>query len=272
VEIQSDALPAQLRKVRPGPDNELVVAGVAEIQIEVRAEGCALPRASVSVKPVSAEGTPPWLPTIEFERFTDAEGVAVFHVAADMPQDIRVALEGFLPAKAAWRPPGDGAPVVVELAPTRHLVGAVVDRYGSPVEGARVSVIGGGPRRELISGARGEFSIDLHDGKGRIEALHPRLGRGHAEVQGGADDDFVVELDQPVIDIDRWAPALAERGCELWADGDAVVVEALETGGSADRAGLVRGDLLLDVRQGGQGLRVEVLRGDDSITVTLPEP
>ncbi|MEO1272990.1 MAG: carboxypeptidase-like regulatory domain-containing protein, partial [Myxococcota bacterium] len=170
-----------------------------------------------------------------------------------------------------------GGPVSSSASP--WVQGAVVDGYGSGIADSRVTVVPLGPGKGKMETLRtttdrkGRFTLELPTTHPvRIEAIHPRYGRGQLRVEGGDEpvEEAIVTLTQPNLDLEAWNARLAPFGATLWRDGDAVQVLEVEPSGVAARSGVTRGDFILSAKEVRDGaVRLELARDHSSATVTL---
>jgi protocatechuate 3,4-dioxygenase beta subunit len=205
---------------------------------------------------------------------TDAEGAFTIAELAPGPAQVRVRAAGFAPtARAITIPSGGGdrpyAIPRIELASGGTLEGVVVDGRGDPVQGARVAqdrvptylAVGATPAGIAVTDAKGRFSLaDLPEGSVTLEAYAPELGRVRVEgvrvIAGRPSESVRIVLLQTKDDT----PEPATSGGVAVTLGETsgereVVVVAVAEGSEAERAGLLPGDIVVDV----DGVRVQTI-------------
>ena len=157
----------------------------------------------------------------------------------------------------------------VELAAEGTVLGDVVDARGDPVPGARVAkddvptwlLVGSTPESIVVTDARGRFALrGLPEGTMTLEAYAPGLGRARAEgvkvVSGRTTESVHIVIassgDDPAgADLSTSGSVAVTLG-ETGAPTAVVVVSVVEAS-EAERAGIVPGDVLLEVDGGRVG-------------------
>ena len=198
---------------------------------------------------------------------TDAHGGFALADLAPGNARLGVSAPGFAPGARVVTIPDSGggrafAIPPFELAVEGSIEGDVVDARGDPVAGARVAkdgvptwlLVGSTPDSIAVTDAKGRFALrGLPEGTMTLEAYAPGLGRARAEgvrVTSGRSTENV----HVVI-----APSEEGVGADLSASGSvavtlgetgaptAVVVVSVVEASEAERAGIVPGDVLLEV-------------------------
>jgi hypothetical protein len=224
-------------------------------------DGSPLTEAGVTLTPLSAE--PAWFRREQRStRITGVEGIARFTGLARARLSLAVTRDGFQDHRETIAVSEAPLHATIELERKVTIHGAVVDRYGAPVEHARVHV----PGLTTATGPRGRFQAVLSSKEPvRIVAVHTELGRGEV-TWNPSDSDLRVELNAPTIDVGRWRDLLESGGLTLWVDGQRVVVEDVSE--DAHAAGVRRGDVLIDVRETRSGASIEVDRNGRTVRLS----
>ncbi len=238
---------------------------------------------------------------------TDAQGAFALAELAPGSARLGVRAPGFAPATRVVAIPDSGGQRAfaiprIELAAEGSVEGDVVDARGDPVAGARVAkddvptwlLIGSTPDSIAVTDANGHFALrGLPEGTLTLEAYAPGVGRARSEdvkVVSGRTTDGVRVVMAPTSD-DPGAADVSASGSVAVTLGEtgaptAVVVVSVVEGSEAERAGIVPGDVLLDVdgaridgmqearaRLSGpiaQDVVVALRRGDRSLTLRVP--
>ncbi len=238
---------------------------------------------------------------------TDARGAFALAELAPGSARLGVRAPGFAPATRVVAIPDSGGQRAfaiprIELAAEGSVEGDVVDARGDPVAGARVAkddvptwlLIGATPDSIALTDANGHFALrGLPEGTLTLEAYAPGVGRARAEdvkVLSGRTTDGVRVVIAPTSD-DPGVADVSASGSVAVTLGEtdaptAVVVVSVVEGSEAERAGIVPGDVLLDVdgaRIDGMGeararlsgpiaqdVVVALRRGDRSLTLRVP--
>jgi hypothetical protein len=197
----------------------------------------------------------------------DAAGLFAFSDLAPGHARLRVRAPGFAPATREIEIEAHAGkrPTIVprvELSPEGAVEGTVVDARGEPVQGARVAkdlvpvylAVGAVPAGVAVTDAKGHFRLaELAEGSIDVEAYAADVGRGRAEAvrvtAGRTNDGVRIQLK---ADGERTKESSARGGVAITlgeSAGEAreVVVVAVAEGSEAERAGLVPGDVLLEV-------------------------
>ena len=197
-----------------------------------------------------------------------------------------------LVATSRGMPPSDpvmatagGPDVTLTLERGAQILGLVRDDEGAPIAGARVSIETGLGRRSAtadpiaptVTDADGAFVLDGVGSEPRsirvtADGHHGRLVSGFTAASG-ATRRLEVTLSR-VADGEEARTELVGIGVNVWPRGDALVVGRVVEGGSAEAAGLHRGDRILAVDGApveGLGFRpaLERIRGTEGSTVVL---
>ena len=238
---------------------------------------------------------------------TDAQGAFALAELAPGSARLGVRAPGFAPATRVVAIPDSGGQRAfaiprIELTAEGSVEGDVVDARGEPVAGARVSkddvptwlLIGSTPDSIAVTDANGHFALrGLPEGTLTLEAYAPGVGRARAEdvkVVSGRTTDGVRVVIAPTSD-DPGVADVSASGSVAVTLGEtdaptAVVVVSVVEGSEAERAGIVPGDVLLEV----DGARVDGMqearaklsgpiaqdvvlalrRGDRSLTLRVP--
>jgi protocatechuate 3,4-dioxygenase beta subunit len=199
---------------------------------------------------------------------TDDEGRYVFRDVSPGKAQLRVThpdyaeVEAEIAVRATGRAdrPFEVAPV--DLVEAGSVSGVVLDASGKPVSGARVAIgmvpaylpLGALPPGMSKTNASGKFVIEgVHPGMVAIEAYAVDVGRGHADrvvVEAGRPTENVeIRLTERADDTESAAPAtvaitLADRVSGGYVE---TVIVHVAAGSEAERGGLARGDVLLEV-------------------------
>ena len=194
---------------------------------------------------------------------TDASGEALLRDLAAGAVRVRVSAPGYADAEArVTLKKGAGTTRLprFELADEAIAEGRVLGPKGDPVQGARVALgtvptylaVGAAPAGVATTDARGGFRLGgLPEGEVTLEAYAPELGRARVTVKttaGRAARDVTLRLvEDAKTPAAPSAPAsvavtLAETG-----DTREVFVAAVAEGGQAERAGVLAGDVLLEI-------------------------
>ena len=238
---------------------------------------------------------------------TDAQGA--FALAELAPGSARLAVRapGFAPSTGVITVPDSGgrrpfAIPRIELAAEGSVEGDVVDDRGDPVAGARVAkdsvptwlLVGSTPESIAITDAKGRFALrGLPEGTLTLEAYAPGAGRARVEgvkVASGRTSEGVHVVLAPSSDEVSGADIAASGSVAVTlgetAAPAAVVVVSVVEGSEAERAGLVPGDVLLEVDGArvsgmqearaslsgpiGQDVVALVQRGDRTLALRVP--
>ena len=221
-------------------------------------------------------GAPRWLePALRRSARSDTNGLALLETGPAGRWTLEASREGWIREEATWEASAERREVTLTLQRARLVQGAVVDAYGAGIADSRVSLapLGGGKARHVKTDAEGRFKLEVaHAEAMRIEALHPRYGRGALAIPASAEavEEAIVTLTRPNIDLDAWNARLAPFGATLWRDGDAIQVLELEPDGVAAASGVSRGDYVLSAEAVREGVvRVELVREERVATITL---
>jgi protocatechuate 3,4-dioxygenase beta subunit len=236
---------------------------------------------------------------------TDAEGA--FSLADLAPGSARldVRAPGFAPQARVVTIPDSGGrrPFAIprlELVAEGTVEGDVVDEHGDPVAGARVGrddvptwlLVGSTPDSIAVTDSKGRFALHgLPEGTAMLEAYAPGLGRARAEavkvVSGRTTDGVHLVIaggdDTAAPDPSSGGGVAVTLG-ETGAPTEVVIVSVVE-GSEAERAGIVPGDVLVEVDGThvdrmtdaraklsgslGQDVVVALRRGDRSLTLRV---
>jgi hypothetical protein len=149
----------------------------------------------------------------------------------------------------------------VELVEEGAVEGVVVDGRGEPVQGARVArdhvptylAVGATPSGVAVTDAKGRFVLrELNEGLVTLEAYAPELGRGRIA-------DVRVVAGRTTVSVTVTVHKDSEVALELGSTGGVavtlgetseprdVVIVAVAEGSEAERAGLVPGDVVVDI-------------------------
>lgn len=147
----------------------------------------------------------------------------------------------------------------VDLDDAVSVRGTVVDRHGRPVPTARVAAA---PLSEVRPKAAVDEAVALTDDEGRfvltglapgevtLYAQSALAGKGQTRVSVGEQgaEGVVLELTSPLKeDGSDFSPSVGSVALGLSKQGDAIVVTSVPSGGEAERAGVVVGDVLRHV-------------------------
>ena len=237
---------------------------------------------------------------------TDAQGTFALPELAPGNARLGVRAPGFAPSTRLVTIPDTGgrrafAIPRIELALEGSIEGDVVDARGDPVAGARVAkddvpiwlLVGSTPESIAVTDARGRFALrGLPEGTMTLEAYAPGLGRARSDgvkVTSGTTTDnvhVVIAPDDGAAAADPAASGgvavtLGETGAPT-----AVVVVSVVEASEAERAGIVPGDVLLEVDGApvagmeearsklsgpiAEDVVVALQRGDRSVTLRVP--
>ncbi len=199
---------------------------------------------------------------------TDAQGTFALADLAPGSARMEVRAAGFAPqVRVVAIPDSSGRrPFAVprlELVAEGSVEGDVVDAHGDPVVGARIAkddvptwlLVGSTPDSIAVTDSKGRFALrGLPEGTMTLEAYAPGLGRARADgvkVVAGRTTENVHVVIAPSDDESPGADPTASGGVavtlgETGAPAQVVVVSVVE-GSEAERAGIVPGDVLLDV-------------------------
>jgi membrane-associated protease RseP (regulator of RpoE activity) len=176
------------------------------------------------------------------------------HAPGFAPTVREVAIEATTGQRAAELPR-------VELAAEAVVEGVVVDGRGDPVQGARIArervptylAVGAAPAGVAVTDARGRFRLgELVDGTAALEAFAPDVGRGRAEgvrVTAGRTTDGV-RIALRASPDERTAEPASSGGVAVTlglTNADEVVLVSVADASAAERAGLVPGDVIVEV-------------------------
>lgn len=266
--------------------------GNAELQLDLPASGELLVRAldeqrqpleaveiTALLAPSALQDQPRWLRS-SYQRTwsTDARGEAKLTGLRQGAWTLQARRKGHQSQESAVQIGPELELAEVVLASVLRAPGAVTDRTGTPLEGARVRawMPSEDPKQrlmELSSDNKGGFDLEMtRPGQLTVRAVHPEYGSGQVSLQVEASlrrEDLVITLNQPTVDLDRWGDTLEDLGLTLWLDRQRVVLEEVDDDSAAARAGLQRRDLLLDMRRLGKGWEVDLLRGEQEIRLQV---
>ncbi len=247
------AAPAVVESIT-GQDIEIRVEQPVALRVGVRGtDGAPVPRVRVALVP--RQNLPAWRKDAATATTqSDDTGSALLEGLNAGPVTLQLRASGFQDIDRNLQLQPDMAPITVNMKPRIQLRGAVVDRYGAVVPGARVRV----GTFTTLSGADGRFEVELKgSGAVTVHAVHTVLGRGSAQWTPGA-DACRLELDAATIDVPRYGERIAAAGISLWEDGARVVVEDVDE--RAHAAGARRGDVLIGAIPSGDRLALEADR------------
>ncbi len=199
---------------------------------------------------------------------TDAQGAFALNDLAPGSARLGVRAPGFAPSTRVITIPDSGGRLgfaipPLELVAEGSIEGDVVDAHGDPVAGARIAkddvptwlLVGSTPESVAVTDAKGRFALrGLPEGTVTLEAYAPGLGRARAEglkVTSGRTTDNVHVVIAPSNDDVAGADLSASGGVAVTLGESgaptAVVVVSVVDGSEAERAGIVPGDVLLEV-------------------------
>jgi protocatechuate 3,4-dioxygenase beta subunit len=208
---------------------------------------------------------------------TDAQGAFALSELAPGSARLEVRAPGFAPTTRVVTVADSGGrhPLAIpriELAAEGSVEGDVVDDHGDPVAGARVAkddvptwlLVGSTPDSIAVTDVEGRFALHgLPEGMLTLETYAPGLGRTRVEgvnVVSGQTTEGVHVVLTPKADEPSGADIGASGSVAITlgetAAPVAVVVVSVAPGSEAERAGIVPGDVLLEVA----GARVSGMR------------
>lgn len=214
----------------------------------------------------------------------DADGRFEVSGLSEGEIELVAASRGYPPSEPVLARAGD-ADVTLTLERGGRIEGVVRSEDGAPIAGARVTIesgvgrgsAAGRPIAPTVSDQGGAFALD---GVGReprsirvgADGFHGRLVSGFT-VSPGQTRRLEVTL-TPVAEGEEERTELVGIGVNVWPRGDALIVGRVVEGGSAEAAGLQRGDRILAVDGApveGLGFRpaLERIRGSEGSTVVL---
>lgn len=284
-------------QLTPGPAVELNVVRAASLALTTQTPDAApLSDVQVTLSPRDPlKNMPRWLrQRHDQKRRTNSDGLATFeqlppgdYVLTFRGEGLRdhqetLTLIAPVSLKADPDEPDEPTRHTVALEPARSLRGGVADRYGAPVPDASVRLVASGHKTvRARTDARGRFTATIpHDDELKVIALHPLIGRAERTAPASLPigSELILELLDPVIDLEIWREPMSQLGATLWEDGDRVVLESVEDDSPVARAGLRRGDVVVtleearaapDGKGGPKGVLAEVQREGRQLTLTI---
>ena len=272
----ADTIQITLRPARPEQTASESIAGRV-----VDAEGQAVPAVHVSAR---GGGTALTRRTMGAVVSYDADGRFLVSGLSEGEYELVATSRGMPPSDPVMATAG-GPDVTLTLERGAQILGLVRDDEGAPIAGARVSIETGLGRRSAtadpiaptVTDADGAFVLDGVGSEPRsirvtADGHHGRLVSGFTAASG-ATRRLEVTLSR-VADGEEARTELVGIGVNVWPRGDALVVGRVVEGGSAEAAGLHRGDRILAVDGApveGLGFRpaLERIRGTEGSTVVL---